>query len=331
MKGPNVISECNKCIKENLSNVKILKCEEITLEEFGKELVYAYYMGWIEHSKSYIFKELGIKIEPDSSCYGLFEGPPYKVEERIYSSDGVTKKKSIEKLSGILASNSFHEEIDRIYSKQNEKRFMGHPVHYLITAGDKAAADDMIAVLIPALLKNKRLLCGRVCDVQNIKPKAYRDDTFFNIFSVSKGGTVILNLSGEADLGMYATGYHTLIEQIGKKLGEYGNDTLFIFVDVSEKGVISNDTIGAILTNADMVQINEGYGNINEASLYLEHLAEETEYKDYQIEDITQYLPKNKTLYSVSDIFTAYNKWYGSKTVGSDTAGRGSAYQWPYC
>ena len=30
-------------------------------------------------------------------------------------------------------------------------------LHYLITAGDKAAADDMIDILIPALLENQRL------------------------------------------------------------------------------------------------------------------------------------------------------------------------------
>ena len=37
----------------------------------------------------------------------------------------------------------------------NEKRFAGHPVHYLISAGDKAAADDMLEVLIPSLLKKR--------------------------------------------------------------------------------------------------------------------------------------------------------------------------------
>ena len=45
--------------------------------------------------------------------------------------------------------------MERIYAPENEKRFVGHPVHYLITAGDKAAADDMIDLLIPALLENQ--------------------------------------------------------------------------------------------------------------------------------------------------------------------------------
>ena len=44
----------------------------------------------------------------------------------------------------IMASKSFYDEMERIYAPENEKRFVGHPVHYLITAGDKTAADDMI-------------------------------------------------------------------------------------------------------------------------------------------------------------------------------------------
>lgn len=304
------IDECEQCIKDKMPDIKILKREEITVEEYERELDKACQIDWIGQSSSSIFRELGINITPDR--FSFFEGPVYKIEERIYKDEHITKKKSMQQLSDILASNSFYEEIDRIYSKENEKRFLGHPVHYLITAGDKAAADDMIAILIPSLLKNKRLLSGRVCDVQNIKPKACKEETFFNIFSASRGGTVVVNLSGERDSGMYATGYHELAEQIGKRLSEFGNDTLFIFVDVSGKRAISNDTIAAILANADMVQIDEGQGDIKRASLYLKRLAEKTDYTDYELEDLTKYLPSEKDLFSVSDIFTAYNKWYGS-------------------
>lgn len=301
--------ECDKSIRTKLPDVKVLTCEEITLEEFEREVVKACRINWIERSKETVFRELGIKINPEN--YGFFDGAPYKVTECVYSDEGMTKKRSVEQLSEILASDSFYEEINRIYSKQNVRRFMGHPVHYLITTGDKAAAKDMIDILIPALLKNKRLLSGRVCDVQDIKPNAYKEDAFFNIFSASQGGTVVINLSGEQDSGMYATGYHELAEQLGRMLGEYGNNTLFIFVDVSGQRTISNDTIAAILANADMIQLNEGHGDLKKASLYLERLAEKADCKGYQAEELIEYLPNDKTLYSVSDIFTAYNKWYG--------------------
>ena len=301
--------ECEKIIKKHLPEIDILKREEISSEEFGKELTRAERNDWIERSKDSIFRELQMTIAPCN--YGLFDGVPYKVSESVYSEHEMSKQTCENYLRDILASDDFYEEIDRIYSNENEHRFVGHPVHYLITAGDKKAVDDMIDVLIPALLKNKRLLSGRVCYVENIQPKAKHEEGFFNIFSAFEGGTVVINLAGENDLGMYATGYHELAEELGQKLGEYGNNTLFIFVDVSGKRTIANETIAAILCHADMIQIKEGYGNLKRAEAYLKRLAEKTEYTDYKVEDLTQYLPEDREIYFVSDIFTAYNQWYG--------------------
>ena len=69
--------------------------------------------------------------------------------------------------------------------------------------------------------------------------------------------------------------------------------------------------IAEILSNADLIQIQEGQGDLKRASAYLKRLAEKTEYHDYTIDELTQYLPKEKKLYSVSDIYNAYNRWYG--------------------
>lgn len=170
----------------------------------------------------------------------------------------------------------------------------------------------MIDLLIPALLENQRLLSGRVYDVQKMTYKAEREDNFDNIFSSARGGTVILNLEGEKSTGMYATGNYDLAKTLGKKLNEYGNSTLFIFVDISGSRSVSDETIAEILSNADLIQIQEGQGDLERATGYLKRLADKTEYHDYTIEELTRYLPKEKKLYSVSDIFSAYNRWYGS-------------------
>ncbi|MCR5094433.1 MAG: AAA family ATPase [Lachnospiraceae bacterium] len=303
------VSRCEDLILTVLSDIHLLKNEEITTEEFDRELTAAQ-QDWFCHSRTQIFRELRIELRPEN--YSIFEGPPYKIREYILSADAQTKKKSRAALSDILASESFREEIDRIYSARNERRFLGHPVHYLITAGDKAAADDMLEILIPALIANNRLVSGRVCDLQNMQSRAYRDEHFANVFSSMQGGTVVVNLTGDRDAGMYATGFHELADQLGKKLGEYGNQTLFVFVDVSGKRTISDDTIAAILANADMIHIQEGHGDLKRASAYLKRLADKTEYKNVRLREITKYMPKDRDLFSVSDIYTAYNKWYGS-------------------
>lgn len=82
-------------------------------------------------------------------------------------------------------------------------------------------------------------------------------------------------------------------------------------MDISGNRSVSDDTIAEILSNADLIQIQEGQGDLKRASAYLKRLAEKTEYHDYTIDELTQYLPKEKKLYSVSDIYNAYNRWYG--------------------
>jgi len=304
------ICEWEKVALQEIEDAKLISSEEITQEEYEKELVRAYHRDWNRKSYESIARELGIKIKPESR--GFFEPPMYAIEEKILSCEKSSKKEILARLDEIMASDNFYEEIDRIYSTKNAKRFAGHPVHYLITAGDKGAANDIISILVPALMKNKRLLGGRTCMVDKISPRAYRDENFYNLFPTAEGSTLIINLAGEQDASMYANGYHELAEELGKKLCEYGNDTLFIFVDVSGKRSISDETIAAILGNADMVQITEGHGDINRAKEYLLRLAKDSGYDDYQVDEITRYLPDERELYTVSDIYMAYNKWYGS-------------------
>lgn len=83
-------------------------------------------------------------------------------------------------------------------------------------------------------------------------------------------------------------------------------------MDISGNRSVSDETMATILAHADMIQIQEGHGNLEQATGYLKQLAEKTDYKGYTMEDLVRYLPKEKELYSVSDIFQAYNRWYGS-------------------
>lgn len=306
----NDLKSCIDVVENRFKELTFTGEEEITLDEYKREIQRAQSLELLDRSANTYYRELEIAIEPNG--YGFFDGVPYTISERVYSDKGINKKKSLEKLSEIMASDSFYEEIERIYSPENEKEFKGHPVHYLISAGDKAAANDMIDVLIPALLKNNRLVGGRVCDVEKMTAKAPREDNFPNIFTTSQGGTIVFNLSIESSFGSVATGYYELMEYIGKKLGEFGNNLLFIFVDISGKRNVSDGALAAILAHSDVIHISEGYGDKKKTREYLKRLAEKTGYNDYKISDLEKFLPAEKAEYTVSDIYIAYNRWYGN-------------------
>ncbi|MGN0684186.1 MAG: AAA family ATPase [Oscillospiraceae bacterium] len=306
----NDLKSCTDVVAKRFKELTFTGEEEITIEEYSREIERARSQEYIAHYSNSYRKELGIVIEPNA--YNIFDGAPYAIDERIFDSKGVDKKQSLNRLSEIMASESFYEEIERIYSPENEKEFKGHPVHYLISAGDKAAAKDMIDVLIPALLYNKRLVGGRVCDVEKMTARAYRDENFPNIFSASQGNTVVFNLSIESSIGSQATGYYELMEYLSKKIGEFGNNTLFVFVDISGKRNVSDGALAAILAHSDVIHISEGYGDKKKTREYLKRLAEKTGYKDYKISDLEKFLPAEKAEYTVSDIYTAYNRWFGN-------------------
>lgn len=306
----NDLKSCIDAAANRFSGLTFTGEEEITVDEYMHEICRAQALELLDCPASSYFRELHISIEPNG--FNFFDGAPYTISERVYTGKGVDKKRSLSQLSDIMASDGFYEEIERIYSPENEKEFKGHPVHYLISAGDKAAVNDMIDVLIPALLKNKRLLGGRVCDVEKLSAKAYREDNFPNIFTSSQGGTVVFNLSIESSIGSQATGYYELMEYLSNKLGEFGNNTLFIFVDISGQRNVSDGALAAILAHSDVIHITEGYGDKKKAREYLKRLAQKTGYKDYKISDLEKFLPAEKAEYTVSDIFTAYNRWYGS-------------------
>lgn len=115
---------CDSLLLKILPDVRILKREEITGEEFERELIRAEKNEWMNNSAGYTLKKMRLNIQPE--CYSFFEPAPYQVSERIYTTDGVTRETIGKQMEKILASQNFYEEIDRIFSNENEKRFAGH-------------------------------------------------------------------------------------------------------------------------------------------------------------------------------------------------------------
>lgn len=301
-------SELDRIILGNWENCKILSREEITLADFENLFGRGEHRNYGQISMRKLAEEFQLNIYGQS----IWDSLPYKLDETLSDTDGgMTKKQCAARAKAIMASADFCAEIDRIYSRENAKEFYGHPVHYLITAGDFGAAKDMIDILVPALLHNKRLLSRREVIVSQMGGRVEREERFPQIFSSSSGGTVIIRMPEHSDLKNMATELTMIMEKIGEMLEKYGKNTLFIFADVSGKSLMSSEAVKTIQTYADMIHITEGSGSYQKAVKYLDRLARKAEYKDYRLEDVTKYLPE-KDSYSVSDIFEAYNKWYAN-------------------
>lgn len=127
--------------------------EEITVEAYK----YAVDSTCYNTRSSVLFEKFGIDFrEP------LYDPFPFRVEEKILEEQTLTLEECRQRAHEILGSSSLYEELDRIYSPENQQIYKGHPVHYLISAGAWGAAEDIYELLIKALYNNKRLISNRI-------------------------------------------------------------------------------------------------------------------------------------------------------------------------
>lgn len=285
-----------------LHDCDMVKKTEVTIEEYKREISRDPYNAYSRK----IFDKLCI----DYRC-GFFDPFPFKLDEDVLDYKTLSKSACKRRAKEILASKSFYEEIERIYAKENQKIYMGHPVHYLISAGDWGAAKDMYELLIAALTSNRRLVSNRVALLRDITKRAYRDDRYKQVIQAAEGGAVIIELKSEDGMGQFATDFHEFTKLTGLLLEAQKKDTLFIFVEITGKSLKDNDALNNILTKADIIQITEGTGTPKEANNYLMELVKKVDFHSEDKSDVLEFLPKAES-YSVTDIFNAYNAWYGS-------------------
>jgi AAA+ superfamily predicted ATPase len=181
----------------------------------------------------------------------------------------------------------------------------------MVSAGEWSAAQDIYELLIQALVSNKRLVSDRIVMLRKIERKAYNDECFEKIMTAAEGGVLVIELNNEESLGRFATDFHELTKKIGEIVKRQKKDTLFMFVEIMGKSLKDNDAINNILTKADFIQIKEGAGTKKQAEKYLAELTKKVDFPTDDENDAMQYLPEEES-YSVTDIFNAYNAWYGS-------------------
>ena len=302
------LKDCEKWLKNHfLDNYAVKKVvveniHEISAKEFNYLLDKAndkeFYSGW--HN---IANKLGLDY---------LENRQFHVQEHVYQQEGITKSKIKCRADKIMADNSLLEEIDRIYSIQNEKKYYGNHVHYVITAGTVQAANDIIGLLVLALNTNKRLLGGRVSYVNNISEHCYDDEEFQQMFKTGRGSAVAIDMSGtDEDHGVYASAYREVVNFIAKSVMDNQLYTLCFFVQLTENPGFSKGLIASVQEDIHLIEICEGRGDKEQAVNYLEKLTEKSQFKASRGELERALSSKTKT-FTATEVYKTYNKWFSN-------------------
>ena len=233
----------------------------------------------------------------------------YQIREEIIPCDELSLDEAIEKSKIFMADESFIEELGRIYSEENEKKYYGNPVHYKISASNMNSAVEITKLLAHALKVNKRLEGGRINRIYEIKEGCYNEDDFKNMFENAQGNIVLFDLSGSCENhGNYANAYEDVIEYITGLISKNHVRTLCIFVENTYHPGFADRFLAKVSEEIDIIELKEGNGNRDTAIDYIENIAKQHKHELTRTE-IEEIMP-DKTVFTVGETYEIYNKWF---------------------
>lgn len=237
------------------------------------------------------------------------ENNQYQIREEMIPTEKLSFDEAVEKSRRFMADISFIEELERIYSDENEKKYYGNPVHYKISASNMESAFEIASLLAQALKSNNRLVGSRINRVYEIKKGCYDEPDFNNMFEKAQGNIVLFDLSGSVEMhNNYASEYEEVIEYMNKLISKNHVKTLCIFVENTNHPGFASNFLAKVAEEIDIIELKEGCGNRETAMTYIQNLAAQNKYDISQTE-VEEIMPE-KSLFTVGEAYEIYNKWF---------------------
>lgn len=284
----------------NAKNVRITDTREIDAKEFSSMAKRADNMDYLGNHYSLV-REMGLDY---------FENSQFHAKERCLDKM-LTKIGAVKKADMIMGDDTLYEELDRIFAPENKRKFYGHPVHYKLTTGTTESAMDIVRILVPALKKNGRLLGNRVIHIYDVDENCYDESDMDNLFEAARGNTVVIELAGSNTLhGNYASSYEQVVDYFDRLVKKFGMDTLCIFIESTEHPGFAQSLISKVHEAIDIIEIKEGCGDYDRALRYFMEISKKTDFPATE-KEVRGLLPRKK-LYTATEVYGAYQKWYGN-------------------
>ena len=288
-----------------VSHVKVFSLSEITSVQFSKILERANSSDEFSFDFYRLNDELGLDA---------LENRTFKIMETVCTTKRLPFAAARRVAEKLLADETFHAEFNRIYAKENLHKFYGQPVHYKIVAGNTTAALVLSNLLVGALYSNKRLISRRITAITNVSENCYDEIAFERILENAAGGTVIIELSGErVRNGQFAHAYEEVVEFISQAVRRFQRNTLFIFVELTEKPGFAPQLIAQLQDDLHIIELHEGAGNRETALTYLKGLLGDSDMAqvEYSDDELLEAMG-DKLTFSASDIYGVREKLFNT-------------------
>lgn len=239
-------------------------------------------------------------------CEAYYADHDYvEFKEFLLQNKSFTLEQAKEEAEKCFADNAFAEELERIYSPLNKRRFYGNPVHYKINAASRETALGLVSLLAKALYANKRLVSARVSYVTETNPDGRRSD-FDDLCENSYGTLVAVECKDwDDEESDFAKDSQIKSENIECNILHFASYVPFVLVDVGGANKLCKHCVAHLIAHdIDLVELGEKRGTKRAAKQYVSRLLK-TYRVPYAKADLV--LPEREE-YSTFDIAETFNK-----------------------
>jgi len=288
-------------------NGEITNIEEITLKSLKGDIQRTNYID----NSSEILSKCGME---DIRMYLERHG-----EEKVFT-DSLTKEKAQKMCNNILCDNALLSEIERIFDESSPKKFIAHPVQYIIMSDNDKIRQQIRNILLGCLWNAGRLQSRRIYIFDYMRGNSNEGrffsetpkfDTMSKLYKLQHGGTIILPLAGaryeENDEQYKKNSYSDRITDFLPLIRKYRHEVLSI-IELSRRDEAIYNLICKELANVIFVKLDESIVSYQRAVEFLHSRAA----KDSIINcnNLINTLSSDRNDYILDELENIYARWY---------------------
>lgn len=305
--GVIVYKDCklNEEIENYLKRIELdvehIEFDEIPYSTLESQIVRAH--TYYEKPMSHILAFLGLSTI--SNAYDAIS----ICEDLIYCED-LNVENDLQLAKSFSFEKSLKDELERIYQgeKSNKSNKFFVPVHYIISAVNEDALNEISEILIKHLYKNGRLKTKRYSTIF-LSAQTYMTSNLESIYSCQKNGAVIIDFDFNEDETIGKSAVIDLCETINK----YRNQVLTILLLNKNNKNIYNTVLGS-LEGISVVELQDEFLGFEDAKAYLTNMAKKEKMSKNQ--KLFKNL-KEDEVYTTVELNNYFYQWFDKKVKQS--------------
>ena len=299
------LEACNEYLKEKDIKAELIDQREITATQFSFMLRKISNRYDFDENASFVTDTFGLELYEKRRPRGL------DIKEKmILMTYSNSSAKSAVKV--LLGSSLTLPEFTRIFTQKQDK-FVGHPVHYILSAENAETALELCEILLGSLFTANRLMSRRYAFCSfDFRFGLFQKDTMQDLkalYSVAQGSTIVIdcNLPISSDAANDTNVMTEVSRSLKKLVEEYGQQTLTIFSFTHESAFLK-DIFQKILANTLTVELSDDIPAGREAHNYLKNLADS--YNLTERNGLYSNLDKNLACFHPSELMSYFKNWH---------------------